>query len=42
MQTQFQDKRTHHTDILSITCQVTLGISESPIDFQWGSQKYSG
>ena len=24
------------------TCQVTLDISGSPIDFQWGSQKYPG
>ena len=27
---------------LLYTCQVTLDISESPIDFQWGSRKYSG
>ena len=24
------------------TCQVTLDISRSPIDFQWGSRKYPG
>ena len=29
-------------ETMAYTCQVTLDISGSPIDFQWGSRKYPG